>query len=243
MAYTRTTVIDASPSGDSVKQAVLDLDADLTGSFEGLNQLQAALALKINQSEYDQPSGVPRLDTSGMIQASQLPGTLADMPIGMIAAFGLESLPEDCNWLECNGAELPIADYQDLYSVIGNAFGLAASPTDFTLPDLRGEFLRGWDHARGQDPQAEDRSGGDHVGSRQECAVQKHNHPTGSNTGKANGGETVNDPGTWDNSSYKVTTIDYALTDAQVAGIVQNSPRGPETRPVNTAVLYAIKWR
>jgi len=28
MAYTRSTVIDATPSGDSVKQAVLDLDAD-----------------------------------------------------------------------------------------------------------------------------------------------------------------------------------------------------------------------
>lgn len=41
MAYTRTTVIDASPSGDSVKQAVLDLDADLTSAFDGLNQLQA----------------------------------------------------------------------------------------------------------------------------------------------------------------------------------------------------------
>jgi hypothetical protein len=41
MAYTRTTVIDSGPSGDSVKQAVLDLDTDLTGAFSGLNDLDS----------------------------------------------------------------------------------------------------------------------------------------------------------------------------------------------------------
>ena len=39
MAYSRTTVVDSSPSGDSVKQAILDLDADVTGAFDGLNDL------------------------------------------------------------------------------------------------------------------------------------------------------------------------------------------------------------
>ncbi len=42
MAYTRTTTIDASPTGDTAKQAVLDLDTDLTGAFAGLNSLDAA---------------------------------------------------------------------------------------------------------------------------------------------------------------------------------------------------------
>lgn len=244
MAYTRTTIIDATPSGDSVKQAVLDLDADLTGAYDGLNQLQAALALKINQSEYDQPSGVPRLDTSGKIKASQLPGTAADLPIGMIAPFGMESLPVNTNWLECNGAELPIADYQALYGLIGNAFGLAQSPSNFKLPDLRGQFLRGWDHGRGKDPDAAVRSGGDHVGSTQTDAIKKHAHPVGANTGKAAGGESVFDPGSW--GSYQhCYTGDYNRSDAELTadGMFSSCPRAVETRPNNVAVMYCIKWR
>jgi hypothetical protein len=41
MAYTRTTTVDAAPSGDTVKQAVLDVDTDLTGVFANLNTHEA----------------------------------------------------------------------------------------------------------------------------------------------------------------------------------------------------------
>lgn len=235
MAYTRSTVIDATPSGDSVKQAVLDLDADLTGAFNGLNQLQAALALKINQSEFDQPGGVPRLDSSGKILAPQLPGTGADLPLGMIAAFGMETLPAATNWLECNGAELLIAEYQALYGVIGNAFGLGNAGY-FKLPDLRGEFLRGWDHGRGKDPDAAARTRGDHVGSAQENALGAHSHPLDMGAqGVGEGGAWAygdREAGQWGNPnpSPMNTTI------CQTVG-------GNETRPANTAVMYCIKWR
>uniref|UniRef100_A0A6H1ZIX0 Uncharacterized protein n=1 Tax=viral metagenome TaxID=1070528 RepID=A0A6H1ZIX0_9ZZZZ len=36
-AYTRTTVIDSAPAGDTVKEAVLDLDTDLTGIVAAYN--------------------------------------------------------------------------------------------------------------------------------------------------------------------------------------------------------------
>lgn len=247
MAYTRSTVIDATPSGDSVKQAVLDLDADLTGAFNGLNQLQAALALKINQSEFDQPGGVPRLDSSGKILTAQLPGTGADLPLGMIAAFGLETLPSGANWLECNGAELLIADYQDLYGVIGNAFGLGNAGY-FKLPDLRGEFLRGWDHGRGKDPDAAARARGDHVGSTQNDIIEKHMHPIGGAVGTAGGGTGVVDCQAWDNSAYNYYTADFHHTTDKNLGSLDDyswtaPARGAETRPVNTAVMYCIKWR
>lgn len=41
MSFTRTTTVDASPTGDSVKQAVMDVDADLTNAFTHLNTLDA----------------------------------------------------------------------------------------------------------------------------------------------------------------------------------------------------------
>lgn len=239
MAFTRQTVIDASPSGDSVKQAVLDLDADLTEAFDGLNQLQGAIALKLDASQKGVPSGVASLGADGKILREQL--SPSELPVGMIAAFGLETLPAGTSWMECDGAELPAEDYPDLFGAIGYAFG--GTGLNFKLPDLRGTFLRGWDHGRGKDPNAATRTGGDHVGSEQACAVQKHMHPTGANTGKADGGASLHDPGTWDTSQYKTGTIDYSLSDAQVSSVFPYAPRGPETRPVNVAVMYCIKWR
>ena len=41
MSYARTTTVDPSPSGDTVKQAILDVDTDLTGSFTNLNTHEA----------------------------------------------------------------------------------------------------------------------------------------------------------------------------------------------------------
>lgn len=248
MAYTRTTVIDATPSGDSVKQAVLDLDTDLTGAFVGLNQLQAALASKINQSEYDQPGGTPRLDASGRIRQAQLPAVNADMPVGMIAAFGAETLPAGCNWLECNGAELPVADYQTLYAAVGNAFGLAVNPANFKLPDLRGAFLRGWDHGRGKDPDAQARLGGDHVGSSQGDVIRKHCHPLGGAMAVGAGALTALGCLDWDNAAVNFYTGDFTRTTDRNLGQLDAHPetgpaRGRETRPANTAVLFAIKWR
>lgn len=244
MAFTRNTVIDASPSGDSVKQAVLDLDCDLTAAFDGLNQIQSGLALKIDQSAYDQPSGVPRLDDEGLIATSQLPSTAPDLPVGLVAAFAAESLPTDCNWLECDGSELLIADYEALYDVIGNTFGLG-NPGYFVLPDLRGRFLRGWDHSRGLDPGAALRSGGDHVGSTQDDSLKKHNHPMG-NGGGADGGAAKLDYQAWNKSGspYNVYTQDMIVTgDSLIPSMFANVPQGVETRPANIALLYCIKWR
>ena len=43
MAYSRTETVDANPAGDTIKQAVLDLDTDMDNIFTDLNS-HAALA-------------------------------------------------------------------------------------------------------------------------------------------------------------------------------------------------------
>ncbi|MFP5238201.1 MAG: phage tail protein [Acidobacteriota bacterium] len=243
MAFTRTTLIDASPTGDSVKQAVLDLDADLTGAFAGLNQLLASLGGKISQGDYNQPQGVPRLDASAKIPSGLLPSLLAEGPIGMIAAFGMESLPAGCNWLPCDGAELTMADYPALYAAIGTSFGLAAEPSKFKLPDLRGYFLRGWDNNAHVDPDATSRSSGDAVGSTQSFDCQKHTHLVGLNgTCQAGGGFNTVNVGIRDGSGV-FHTQDYTPQFTDAEKLDDYGVAGEETRPVNVAVLYCIKWR
>ncbi len=55
--------------------------------------------------------------------------------IGEIKVFAFNSIPT--GWLACSGQELAIADYQKLYSLLGDTFGGNGSTT-FALPDLNG---------------------------------------------------------------------------------------------------------
>lgn len=242
MAYTRQTVVDATPSGDSVKQAVLDLDTDLTGAFTHLNELLTGLGLKLDASLRGSPDGVASLGSDGKIVRDQMP--TSELPVGMIAAFGMQTLPADCSWIECDGSSLVCADYQDLFAAIGYAFGGAG--LNFNLPDLRGRFLRGWNHTNGHDPDASARTGGDVVGSTQADVIKKHNHPVGDQDSGVSGiGSHPNTQG-WNMpaSIYNTYTQDFVVTgDTLSPSAFANVPQGTETRPANVAVMYCVKWR
>lgn len=73
--------------------------------------------------------------------------TAASFPTGMIGIFSSSAVPT--GWLKCNGASLSTASYNTLFNSIGYTFG--GSGNNFNLPDLRGEFVRGWDDSRGID--------------------------------------------------------------------------------------------
>ena len=47
-------------------------------------------------------------------------------------------------WLVCDGRAIGRELYADLYRVIGEQFGAGDGITTFNLPDLRGQFIRGW---------------------------------------------------------------------------------------------------
>lgn len=95
-----------------------------------------------------------------MIDASRL------VPAGMVAFFPGSVIP--VGWLECNGALLSRAAYPDLFAFANMAgrmtneagwyagttaaFSSGDAATNFRIPDLRGEFLRGLDNGRGLDP-------------------------------------------------------------------------------------------
>ena len=54
-------------------------------------------------------------------------------------------------FLKANGANISRSAYADLFAGIGTSFGAGNGSTTFTLPDMRGEFPRGWDDGRGVD--------------------------------------------------------------------------------------------
>jgi microcystin-dependent protein len=71
------------------------------------------------------------------------------VPAGSIQYFAGSSAPD--GYLKANGATISRTTYADLFTAIGTTFGVGDGSTTFGIPDLRGEFARGWDDARGVD--------------------------------------------------------------------------------------------
>lgn len=123
-------------------------------------------------------------------------------------------------WLKCNGSPFDKSKYPQL---------ALAYPAGY-LPDLRGEFIRGWDDGRGIDSSRQ-------LLSDQMQAVQQHDHETEIKTA----GSPIQPPG----NSYNVTL--HAGTPAELdhypwmaARRVTNSSAN-ETRPRNIAFNYIVR--
>ncbi len=155
----------------------------------------------------------------GLVTLTQVERAVAS---GIVTAYAGDTVPT--NWLECNGAEISRTTYAALFAAIGVLWGVGDGSTTFNLPDMRGEFLRGWDNGRGVDS-------GRALASSQADEFESHTHSI--------------------NSAVKATTAfnagvgsehntNYA-NDADQRIIVSGSTGGIETRPRNIAMMYIIK--
>jgi microcystin-dependent protein len=164
------------------------------------------------------------------ITAGKLDVSLA-WPAGLILPYGGESVPT--GWLECNGASVlrsGTSGYPALFTAIGTLHG-TADGTHFNVPDMRGYFVRGWDHGAGNDPNAGTRTAGgtggatgDHVGTVQADELKAHTHNYKVTLTSALGGSGAR----MFNSGG--TTLDPT-----------DSTGGSETRPKNKAAMFIIK--
>ena len=68
-------------------------------------------------------------------------------PTGAVTYHAASTPPS--GFIKANGASLNTTTYADLFAAIGHTFG--GSGGSFNVPDLRGEFMRGWDDSRGID--------------------------------------------------------------------------------------------
>ena len=142
------------------------------------------------------------------------PGAAGGGVAGMVAAFAMSVAP--AGWLECDGAAVSRVAYAALFAAIGTVYGAGDGATTFKLPDLRGEFLRGWDHGRGVDA-------GRAIASAQGSQNLAHVHQVSEATfalGVASG------------------SAQYYPTGTSV--VSSTSSGGNEARPRNVALMYCI---
>ncbi|EED0963228.1 phage tail protein [Escherichia coli] len=160
------------------------------------------------------------------------------LPVGVPVPWPSATPPT--GWLKCNGAAFSAEEYPELAK---------AYPTN-KLPDLRGEFIRGWDDGRGVDS-------GRTLLTNQEHAVISHNHgiPTkvGSVTNIPYGIEQVISDETifssartvgvdyWSNSERVFTYTTGGRNGAASVSSPDASSLIKETRPRNLAFAYIVR--
>lgn len=68
------------------------------------------------------------------------------VPVGTVMHVATVAAP--AGFLKANGAAVSRTTYAALFTAIGTSFGVGDGASTFNLPDLRGEFIRGWDDGR-----------------------------------------------------------------------------------------------
>ena len=162
--------------------------------------------------------------------------TVVNVPVGTVIWYGGSTAPT--GYLKCNGDAIAngsgttqsiTANFSALYAVVGA-----------TLPDIRGEFIRGFDDGKGTDS-------GRSIRSTQAEAYKSHAHdvtdPGHTHTGDveaarhSSGTMGSGDTHALISNSSRSLSIDSADSDLTV-----DAEGGTETRPRNVALLACIKY-
>lgn len=153
---------------------------------------------------------------------------IPSVPAGTVIDYAANTPPT--GYLKANGAAVNRTTYADLFAAIGTTFGVGDGSTTFNVPDLRGEFVRGWDDARGVDS-------GRVFGSSQVHAVMDHSHKSNKTL---DGASLPYGGGVFDVMAEGGTVDESAVTGLITSTYAAN--RGAETRPRNIALLKCIKY-
>lgn len=155
--------------------------------------------------------------------ALQLSGTSGVPPyalpflVGQVCFFAMQTPPP--GFVVLDGSELSRTGHATLFTAIGTLYGVGNGTTTFNLPDLRGEFIRGWDNGRGVDA-------GRVFGGFQADEFKSHTHTLQDNAEPD--GDT---PGRFDAGGGSQPMSEIVTTGAT---------GGSETRPRNVALLPCI---
>lgn len=216
---TRTTVRASSNGGGPVNFAagtkIVGLGVPAPNTAPTRDEWQTALGFST--------LGKSLVAAADQAAARALLGLVTD--VGEITWFARNTPPT--GFIKANGAAVSRTTYSALFAAIGTTFGAGDGSTTFNVPDLRAEFIRGWDDSRGVDS-------GRAFGSTQTDAMQGHFH-----------GGVISAITTSANFSAVGSQAGQvpANTTAPTSDGTNGTPRtAAETRPRNVALLACIRF-
>ena len=208
--------------------AALATAADKLPYFTGVDRAALTALTSVGRAILSKPSIQSVLNYLGLGEGSAL-------PVGVPVPWPSATPPT--GWLKCNGAAFSSEKYPNLAKVY---------PTN-KLPDLRGEFIRGWDDGRGIDP-------GRSILSEQGYATEDHAHGLPSKSTVATDSSinfyfdeawaTSGNTGVirWGNTSDAgLPAPNYGTFKTYKQSVANLGTAGLETRPRNIAFNYIVR--
>ncbi len=208
--------------------AALATAADKLPYFTGVDRAALTALTSVGRAILGKTSIQSVLDYLGLGEGSAL-------PVGVPVPWPLETPPT--GWLKCNGAAFSSEKYPNLAKVY---------PIN-KLPDLRGEFIRGWDDGRGIDS-------GRSILSEQGYATEDHAHGLPSKSTVATDSSinfyfdeawaTSGNTGVirWGNTSDAgLPAPNYGTFKTYKQSVANLGTAGLETRPRNIAFNYIVR--
>lgn len=229
MTGTTVTFSNLRSPVNNTNITTIDADPSLAAASDSTLATQKAIKSYIDQAISQALAAVAVTDTS---LQNQITAFGYPIPAGTIFYTASPSVPT--GFIEANGAVVEKDRYPALYAALGgNNSPYGQSGASFTLPDLRGVFVRGLDNGAGRDP--ENRT----IGSTQQSAIGSHSHlfPGDDQLTFANG------TAGWANRSAGSFPYDARSVYGGGGQLWQTTDTGgSETRPLNVALLAIIKF-
>jgi hypothetical protein len=210
--------LDISLSSDIINLKIKDSSVLLTKLEPSIRTLLDSLSTRLNAAE------------------NSLLAVNPNALIGVVLPFVTATAPS--GWLVCNGdvigttgsvQGISVSNLQTLRTMLGTKFGAMGK-----LPDLRGEFIRGWDNGRGID-------GGRSLGSLQLDSLQKIKGNFGLDSKTANIAFTG--PFYIENRTNNSGTAGAETRGVSLGFDSSRAVRSSdETRPRNVSLLYCVKY-
>ncbi|MBQ0345903.1 phage tail protein [Citrobacter freundii] len=218
-----------------VQAAIAALVNSSPGALDTLNELAAALGNDPNfattmtnalAGKMDKSAnGADIADVAAFLNNLGL-GAGSALPVGVPIPWPLASAP--AGWLKCNGASFTAVQYPKL----------AQAYPALQLPDLRGEFIRGWDDGRGVDT-------GRVLLSAQNSQNLSHTHDETAAYGGSPGGVASTDKSRFAKTYYTGLNELYSRPTNGWTGAVSDlstaSSGGGESRPRNIAFNFIVR--
>ncbi|WP_319533427.1 phage tail protein [uncultured Cohaesibacter sp.] len=265
-AALQNIAVTIAPQLETLQTNIATLDASVTAAQDKLTELKAG-NLNAANVVVDEGNGVEAGNAAaalaelaaalavlaeaieakpGAEEFEELSSEVSGLLTGAVQAFAMSTAPE--GWLKANGAAVSRASYADLFAAIGTSFGEGDGVATFNLPDLRGEFIRGYDDGRSVDA-------GRVFGSSQADQNAEHTHsvdPPSTTTSSDSHTHTAGtQSGSFTHGSGSIshysagsgnTSSDSHTHTLNIAAFTSGASGGAEARPRNVALLYCIKY-
>ena len=234
---------DFSIANQAANPARLDINSGLQALASNSSGSSAPSTPYANQWWYDSTNNIMYIrneandawiKVADIDQTNSLFNPSNAVPVGAVNTFAMSAAPT--GWLSCDGSLVSRTTYSTLFTVVGTTYGAGDGSTTFKMPDLRGEFVRGWDDSRGVDTgrafgSAQSWAIENIVGTFTDIRVRLNSIFTATGAFTGSTGASSGDSG-----AGGANTVNFAFDASNVVNTAT------ETRPRNIALLYCIKY-